>query len=77
MQFQGGLKIDALTDEIIVGHSTIHAPAADGRTVCGIESGRRKAIQHAPLGAKPCGACFSERVVEKVEDGGIPRSGDK
>jgi len=72
--------LDELTDEVVVTSSVsdvFHAPADDGRTLCGIRHGHRTAVEHAPLRSRPCGHCFSEAAIEEYETGDYRENGSE
>jgi hypothetical protein len=59
---------DALTSEILVtspNSDVFHAPHDDGGSLCGVQHGHTRQLQHAPLRTEPCGHCYTQRVVEE------------
>jgi len=65
-----GDRLDALTLKVLLSHKTrnFHAPAEDGKSVCGMGSGTSRRIDSVSPRASPCGSCFSSEVVETWPD---------
>lgn len=66
-----GDRLDCLTQEVLVSSGAgdvFHAPTGDGGSLCGMRSGDRRKLEHAPLRSVPCRMCFTAGVYERFDE---------
>ena len=63
-------RLDTLTREVLItsGASDVfHTPTGDGGSLCGMQGGELRELQHAPLRSVPCRSCYTADVFEAYD----------